>query len=144
MCNNLNNSANNATIILSVGSNTKSSRWRVKNALKWLNGCFYIKSASIVYSTPEISGRFAEYSNAVAIAYTHMSQPEIIKALKSYECHNGRTKSSKASGRVTIDIDLIAYDDSILRPKELNRNYFTIGWNQIKHTYPHNYMKYRT
>lgn len=112
--------------------------------MKWLNGRFYIKSASIVYSTPEISGRFAEYSNAVTIAYTHMSQPEIIKALKSYECHNGRTKSSKASGRVTIDIDLIAYDDSILRPKELNRNYFTIGWNQIKHTYPHNYMKYRT
>ena len=99
--------------------------------MKWLNGRFYIKSTSIVYSTPEISGRFAEYSNAVAIAYTHMSQPEIIRALKSYECHNGRTKSSKASGRVTIDIDLIAYDDHRMESDKT-------------HLSTHNYMKYRT
>lgn len=125
------------TIILSVGSNTNSARWRVKTVLKWLSRRFNVTATSTVYTTPEISGRFADYCNAVIIARTQMTPEEITYVLKNYERANGRTNSSKTTGRVNIDIDLIAYNDNILRFKELNRDYFTIGWNQVKHAYPY-------
>ena len=131
------NNPNKSAIILSIGSNTNSSRWRVKTALKWLDNHFSVAAVSDVYNTPEISGRFADYSNAVIVAFTKMSREEVTEILKNYEKANGRTKSCKTNGRVAVDIDLIAYGDNILREKELGRNYFVIGWNQIKHAYPY-------
>ncbi len=119
-------------VVFSIGSNLANSRVRVELALRWLDRHFDPTIVSSVYSTPELSGRFADYNNAIAIGHTTRPKEDIEKQIKDYERSCGRTSASKSRGLVAIDIDLVAFDNRPLRPKELNRDYFKIGWQQLE------------
>lgn len=121
----------NTRVVFSIGSNHANSRHRVEVAIKWLERYFGPLTVSTVYSTPELSGRYADYSNAIAIGQTELEPEQVEKQAKAYEQSCGRTTSSKQQGRVAIDVDLVMYGNATLRPKELDRNYFRIGWTQL-------------
>ena len=125
-------------VVFSIGSNLANSRHRVEVAIKWLERYFGPLAVSTVYSTPELSGRYADYSNAIAIGQTELKPEQIEMQAKLYERSCGRTTDSKRQGRVAIDIDLVKYGDYALRPKELDRNYFRIGWSQLNKIHTQN------
>ncbi|MCM1020742.1 MAG: 2-amino-4-hydroxy-6-hydroxymethyldihydropteridine diphosphokinase [Muribaculum sp.] len=122
-------------ITLSIGSNTRRSRMRVACAIAWLKRHFSLVAVSDIYSTPEISGRFCDYSNAVAIIKSNLSAEVIEQHFKEYERCCGRTPASKIKGKIPIDLDLVIFNDFVIRSKELNHNHFSIGWHQISNNY---------
>ncbi len=94
---------------------------------------FYISSRSEIYSTPEYSGRFDPYLNCVVEAVTDITPHESISSIfKEYERTQGRTAQSKSTGQIPIDLDLVKFNSITLRPKEFNREYFLIGYRQLR------------
>ncbi len=99
--------------------------------VRWLMSNFDNVTVSDIYEMEAINGVDAPYLNAVAIASTD-SPPEAITAkLKQWEKECGRTPSSKSVGIIPMDLDLIIWNGTILRPREFNRAYFSRGYNEI-------------
>lgn len=120
-------------VLLSIGSNVGDREARVNDALAWLSGIISDFRHSHVYITAPYSGVGDNYANCVAEGHTALSLDEISAMTKDREVVAGRTKDAKISGKVPLDIDIVIYNDTILRPKELERQYFLKGYTQLKH-----------
>ena len=71
------------------------------------------------------------YINAVAIIETSLKAEEIESELKEIENDGGRDRTD-VNHLITIDIDLVMWNGIILRPHEIDRDYFARGWKEIK------------
>lgn len=69
------------------------------------------------------------YHNAVVVLETEMNLETLMSATKNIENKMGRREDSP---RVEADIDIVIWDNQALRPHEIERDYFRIGYNQIK------------
>ena len=54
-----------------------------------------------------------------------------IRGRKKWEKQCGRDEEAKKHGIVPIDLDIVIWNDTVLRPKELSRDYFITGYRQI-------------
>ena len=66
-----------------------------------------------------------KFLNQLAILYTDKDKSEIYNILKSVEQEMGRTPSDKEKGIVKIDIDLVIWNDEVLKPADISRSYIT-------------------
>jgi 2-amino-4-hydroxy-6-hydroxymethyldihydropteridine diphosphokinase len=112
-----------STIILSIGSNT-FAKTNIDKAKRMLSFLF----PGIVFSEPILTepedDKYAYlFRNVLAKADTEMSQEEVIDKIKQTERAVGRTPRDKYLGRMIIDIDLIQYEDRVLRPQDYERDY---------------------
>lgn len=73
----------------------------------------------------------ALFSNQVALFKAEESKERIIELLKAIELIAGRLPEDKAEGKVVLDIDLISYDNMILKPKDMERDYVIKGMAQL-------------
>lgn len=114
-------------IAIGIGSNTPDGAAQVDAACRWLATTFADVRCSESYLTPGVGVRCAgmTYRNAVATARTPLSADEVTRMLKEYESSHGRVKGSK---EVTIDLDLVIYDDRLIRPVDFARSYFQQGY----------------
>lgn len=64
------------------------------------------------------------YLNAVCQGQTSMDLNTFTAWLKQLETEMGRLRGSAAKGEVTIDLDVIVWDDAVLRPEEATRDYY--------------------
>lgn len=114
-------------IAIGIGSNTPDGAAQVDAACRWLATAFADVRCSESYLTPGVGARCAgmTYRNAVATARTPLSADEVTRVLKEYETAHGRVKGSK---EVTIDLDLVIYDDRLIRPVDFARSYFQQGY----------------
>ena len=71
------------------------------------------------------------FSNQVAIFHTLLSAEEVRTILKGIEQQNGRAPEDKAKGIVKLDIDLLIYDDFILKPADLKKDFVLEGMKQL-------------
>lgn len=120
--------------VLGLGSNTPGSR--AVNLMAALNmiGRHIGKVADVsdFYETQPYgsnSGRLP-YINAVAIVETSLSAEEIVPLLKQIENDCGRDRSEE-DHRVAVDVDLVMWDDRVLREHEIDRDYFSRGWKEV-------------
>ena len=124
-----------ALIILSIGSNTSDALEKVAETCGWLldgaDGHLSKTRVSTTYTTPEHSGRYPDYINAVAHAYSDSSADKLISLFKHREQQAGRTIESKQTGLVPLDIDLLVYGDTVLRPHDMSRDHTIIGLRQL-------------
>ena len=51
--------------------------------------------------------------------------------LKQIEKENGRLPEDKQQGIVKLDIDLLKYDDSILKPKDMEKDFVQAGLKEL-------------
>ncbi len=112
-----------STILLSIGSNT-FAKTNIDKAKRMLSFLF----ADIVFSEPILTEPEDDkytylFRNVLAKATTEMSPEEVIDKIKQTERGVGRTPRDKYLGRMIMDIDLIQYDDRILRPQDYERDY---------------------
>lgn len=110
-------------VIISLGSN-RNSEANIALADDLL--CDYFISvyfSDIVYTDPIGEIQNGLFLNQVAIAYTPECPEEINKAFKQMESRLGRTPESKGRGDIPIDIDLLRWNDQILKPDDLQREY---------------------
>lgn len=63
------------------------------------------------------------FSNQLALFKTPLSPEEVRNILKQIEKENGRSHEDKARGIVKLDIDLLKYDGTILKPKDLEKDF---------------------
>lgn len=73
----------------------------------------------------------ALFSNQVAMFTTGIEEKEVIRALKQIEFEVGRRPEDKPAERVCLDIDLLVYDDEILKPEDMQRPYIRQGMEEI-------------
>ena len=82
--------------------------------------------------TEAIGSRFlSPFSNQVASFETTLSAEEVRTVLKQIEHDNGRLPEDKAQGVVKMDIDLLMYDDRVLKPQDMERDFVREGMKEL-------------
>ncbi|MDR2950860.1 MAG: 2-amino-4-hydroxy-6-hydroxymethyldihydropteridine diphosphokinase [Prevotella sp.] len=74
-------------------------------------------------TTPYGNSYKNDFLNQLAIIYTDQKREDVYKLLKLIETQIGRNPSDKERGIVKIDIDLVIWNDKILKPADISRSY---------------------
>lgn len=109
--------------LISIGSNCD----RENNLIlcrKLLNESF----DNILYSQTLITMPYGkvyknDFLNQLAVIETNENQEEINKKLKSIEKVIGRDRNDKISGYVKIDVDLVIWNNHVLKEEDMKRSY---------------------
>lgn len=121
----------NRKYVVVAGSNLSDSRHRIERALAFIEANWKVLRRSGIYSTPDLLGSGMEYNNAV-VEFEGMSEiGEVELALKNYERLEGRTPATRLAGKVPIDLDIVIYDEKVVRQKDFTTKYFKIGYSQL-------------
>ncbi|MGN1238558.1 MAG: 2-amino-4-hydroxy-6-hydroxymethyldihydropteridine diphosphokinase [Muribaculaceae bacterium] len=120
------------TLTLSIGSNSKDREWQMKHGIEWLKHIFSDAKVSSVYNSVAVNGRDSDYLNAVMTASTKLDLDDTIALMKQYEAVCGRTPASKLQGVIPIDIDIVLWNNDVIRPNDFARQYFQRGWQELK------------
>lgn len=109
--------------LLSISSNFQA-RSNLTEARQMLENLFpEIVFTEALTTKPHSDHYKRPFVNVLAVAYHSAGADEINAQLKEIEKRLGRTPEDKAKGKVVIDLDLIAADGEILRPKDFERSY---------------------
>lgn len=118
--------------IVSIGSNTSDRNEKIRHAIDLLKMRLERVSASDIYETPaEGSCSQGTYLNVVVHGHTPHPLQAVETMLKELEREMGRTPDGSARGEIAIDLDLVVWNDQILRPRDFERLYFNRGYRQL-------------
>lgn len=75
----------------------------------------------------------APFTDVVLVGYTELALEELQGLLKALERQLGRTPEQRASRPqdIPIDIDLITWDERLLKPRDSERLYFVEGLREL-------------
>ncbi|MDI9605555.1 MAG: 2-amino-4-hydroxy-6-hydroxymethyldihydropteridine diphosphokinase [Bacteroidota bacterium] len=109
--------------LLTIGSNT-FAKTNIDKAKRMLTFLF----PDIIFSEPILSepddDRYSYlFRNILAVVDTDLPPEEVINKIKQTERAVGRSPRDKYVGKMVIDIDLVKYGNTILRPKDYEREY---------------------
>lgn len=114
-------------VILCLGSN-RDKEANMERATEILLARFpHIRLSVTVATEPVDSPTSDLFLNRVALLYSELSANSIVDILKEIEMELGRKRTDKLTGSIPIDIDLIAYDDMIVKPNDMERDYVISG-----------------
>ena len=74
----------------------------------------------------------ALFSNQVAMFFSEAEEERVRKELKAIEQSAGRRPEDKKEEKVSLDIDLLSFDDRVLKPEDLKREYVVKGLEEIQ------------
>lgn len=121
-------------IIVCIGSNRNPTA-NVECAGRLL--CDYFTSlrfSAPVYTEPIGVGLSGLFLNQVVTAYTPDHPEEVNRVLKQIERQMGRTPQDKLRGDIPIDIDLLQWNDQVLKPADLQKEYVISGIRSLSAT----------
>lgn len=109
--------------LISIGSN--KDRERNLCACRQMLDRMYkdIKYSLTSVTIPYGENYKSDFLNQLVIIYTDQTKEEINSTLKLFEKELGRQVTDKITGNVVIDIDLIIWNNEILRPEDMKRSY---------------------
>lgn len=114
-------------IFLGLGSNRDKEK-NMARAADYLRDRFLSLRCSPAVSTPPVGCPGAEpFLNQVAVAYTPFGPDEVRHILKQIESALHRTPADKQNGTIPIDIDLLQWNDRVLKPGDWERPYIVDG-----------------
>ena len=118
--------------LLCLGSNS-NRHFRMEAARKALTELFPNIRFSTEMTTEAIGDKFlSPFSNQVAKIETPLTREEIRSLLKKIEKENGRLPEDKEQGIVKLDIDLLTFDDLILKPNDLEKDFVIKGISSLQ------------
>lgn len=119
-------------VVLSLGSNVPGRHEMLMACLVWLreHGLEGMR-CSTLYTTPALRPGKPDYMNAVVAGSTALQCDELGAALKRYEEACGRNADTRRRGLVPIDVDIVMWNGTVLRPQDFQQQFFQIGWTQI-------------
>ena len=110
-------------IIIALGSN-ELPELHMEEATAELNNLFSsIRWSPAVYTAPIACLHPFPFLNRVAIAETSLDVEELHNVFKVLEKKLGRLSTSKQTGIIPIDIDLIQWNQQLLKPNDYDRVY---------------------
>ena len=109
--------------LLSIGTNVDRER-NMELCHRLLEKLF----PAIAYSKTSITAPYgnlykSDFLNQLAFAYTYKEKDEVISLLKSLEKEMGRTQADKENGIVKIDLDLVVWNEEVVKPEDILRSY---------------------
>ena len=119
------------TFVLSNGSNSKDREWQMQTCIEWLKSNFSMVAMTPIYNSAAANGKDADYLNAVVKVKSKKTYEEINEAVKQYEHVCGRTPMSKLQGSIPMDIDIVVWNDEVVRQNDFDQNYFKTGWYML-------------
>ncbi len=117
--------------IVGIGSNSFDRESQMKKTIEFITNSFENIYVSEIYETPAENGKDAPYINAVLVATTEKEMVDVNAIIKQWECSCGRTTMSKLEGIIPIDIDIVTWNEDVVRPKDFVKTYFTKGLLQL-------------
>ncbi len=110
-------------VLLSIGTNT-DREVNLAHCHELLNNIF----DEIHYSQTSITEPYGhkyknDFLNQLAIAYSEKDKDSIYQLLKDTEKKMGRKTTDKDTGVVVIDIDLVIWNEEVLKPSDISRSY---------------------
>ena len=122
---------NQHTCILCLGSNLDAAT-RMSAARSVLLSHFPDICFSQEMVTEAIgSGFLSPFHNQVARFTTPLDAESVRNLLKGIEQTQGRLPEDKAQGIVKLDIDLLKYNECVLKPKDLEREFVLAGMKEL-------------
>lgn len=111
------------TILLSIGSNTYAKK-NIEKAKRELAAVFgNIRFSNSCESLPYGKKYTRPFLNLLAVFHSDEDPQQICRKAKAIESAMGRKPEDKEKGRVVIDIDLVQYDDNVMKPRDFERDY---------------------
>ena len=124
------------TCLLCLGSNIEAPT-RLSAARSALLSHFpHIRFSEEMVTEAIGSGFLSPFHNQVASLETSLSAEQVRVILKNIEQGQGRLPEDKTQGIVKLDIDLLVYDDGVLKPKDLEREFVKIGLEELEKNPP--------
>jgi 2-amino-4-hydroxy-6-hydroxymethyldihydropteridine diphosphokinase len=106
-----------------MGSNIHGTA-RLEAARRALSAMFPdIRYGRLLLTEAVGTGYLSPFSNQMAAFSTSLSADEVHACFKQLEHEAGRRPEDKARGIVPLDVDLLVYDGTVLKPEDLQRNY---------------------
>lgn len=109
--------------VLGLGSNFLPEQNLMQGRKALLSSYNTIRFSTVEETTPVgvKLKNVPNYWNQLAFLYTSDPLNEVIRIGKEIEKSVGRTKEKQLLGLVPLDIDVIGYEDQILKPEDWNR-----------------------
>ncbi|MCK4826772.1 2-amino-4-hydroxy-6-hydroxymethyldihydropteridine diphosphokinase [bacterium] len=131
-----------AKVYLGLGSNLDDRRNYIELALKALKEeelIDVLRISSIIETEAEGNPHQPQFLNTVCETETNLSPIDLLGKLKKIERKLGRPKEHEKSSPRTIDIDILTFDDLLLKGKtliiphpKLHKRYFVLyGLNEL-------------
>lgn len=111
-------------VIICIGSNV-SPEENVCRAVKEVSNLLEqsVEFAEPMYTKSMGVSVSPTFLNIVAVGYTRTSYEDTRASIKQIEALMGRKKEDKETGRIPIDIDILQWDDKVLKPADLNYSF---------------------
>lgn len=119
------------TARLCLGASVDNKEQQLRAAFEWLT-----EQTDIVRNTPcylsdgEGSGGGRVYLNQLVDIASNCSYEEFYSKCKSYESAVRRRNANSAG--VSIDIDIVEWNDTVLRTQDAESDYYRLGLKQLK------------
>ena len=109
-------------VVIALGSNASDSRSVIHLAGRLLADYFdWIRFSEPEYTLPVGLLGSAVFLNQVAVARTQHGKQTVCRALKEIEKQLGRSPASENQGIVIVDIDLLQWNEQLLKPDDWKR-----------------------
>ena len=118
-------------VVMSFGSNEHPRRRSIEDAIEAMRLVMSECEASDIYETPEIHGCGEPYMNAVLSGRTAWSWKRWSALPRNMRAGAGRDAAARSAGRVPIDIDIVIWDGTVVRPKDYSQSFFRIGYKSV-------------
>ena len=76
--------------------------------------------------------RFTTERETQPLFFSEAEEEKVKKELKAIEKCAGRRPEDKKEEKVCLDIDLLSFDDRVLKPEDLKREYIVKGLEELK------------
>lgn len=112
---------NNGVIIM-LGCNFGDCSFNLDKATEALREYIDIEASSPTISSPDITGKSFDYLNRILYGKSKLTLGELKTSVKQLEISMGRNRSTPTE--VIIDIDIVVYNNNIIKPSEYNASHF--------------------
>ena len=119
--------------LVSLGANTPDKREQLARTIEAIASIARIEAQTPIYDTPaEGSVATKPYANALLLIDTPDSYEALRATFKEWETAAGRTPTSKQQGIIPLDIDIISWDNTILKERDMEFEYMKKGLQYLE------------
>lgn len=117
------------TALISLGANTPDKQEILSTVIKEIALYAHIKAQTLIYHTAAEGSitQAAPYANALLIIETENDYATLHRTFKEREQRAGRTAQSKIDGIVPLDIDIVKWNDKILKERDMEFEFMKSG-----------------
>ncbi len=116
--------------VLCIGANRNATE-NIIHAMKKLRSLVNIINSSDIYSTPAVGDSTVKYHNIVVECSSDLHFDNLNAEFKRLEMEFGRDENCRKYGIVPLDVDIVIWNDNIIKPWDYSQTFFKIGFSKL-------------